>query len=83
MKINARAFALAAGLIWAAFCFLLALSAKWFSWDPELVDFLAKFYIGYKPGILGGVIGAIWGFIDIGIGAYCFAWLYNRLAEKK
>ena len=38
---------------------------------------LERMYIGYSFTPLGSVIGAIWGFIDFGIGGAIFAWLYN------
>ena len=38
-------------------------------------------YIGYKPTVLGSVLGGIWGFFDAGIGGVVVAWLYNMLAK--
>jgi hypothetical protein len=44
---------------------------------------MASFYIGFKPTFLGGVIGAIWGFIDGAIGGVIIALVYNAIARKK
>ena len=41
-----------------------------------------RVYIGYSYTPLGSVIGAVYGFVDWGIGGAIFAWLYNRINKK-
>ena len=38
-----------------------------------------RIYIGYSFTPLGSVIGAAWGFVDLGIAGAIFAWLYNLI----
>lgn len=80
MKLNVLALGLACGILWAVCCICLGIMAM-FNWGNSLVDVLGSMYIGYKPGILGAVIGGIWAFFDAGIGGVVIAWLYNRFAK--
>jgi hypothetical protein len=82
MKLNVKAFALAGGTLWAAAAFLLALTALWFDWGTEFVDLIGTIYIGYEATVVGALVGAIWGFVDVGIACVVFAWLYNLTIEK-
>ena len=43
--------------------------------------FVGRFYLGSSITWLGGVIGAVYGFVDGMIGGAVFAWLYNRFAR--
>jgi len=79
-KLDAKAFGLAGGILWAAVCFLLGLSAM-SGWGAEWVTLLANIYKGYNATFGGAIIGALWGFVDAFIGLWIFAWLYNKLAK--
>lgn len=81
MKLNVQAFGLAAGIFWGVGVFLFAFLAP--VWGAtEVIDWLAKFYLGYGSDFTGALIGGLWGFADAGIGCAIFAWLYNKLAQK-
>ena len=74
-----RALALTAGIFGAASMFFLA----WWliltgnaEGPPTLFE---RIYIGYSFTPKGSVIGAIWGFVDLGIAGAIFAWLYNKI----
>jgi hypothetical protein len=44
---------------------------------------MSSIYIGFRPGLIGGVIGGIWGFFDGVIGGVIIVFIYNKvLAEK-
>jgi hypothetical protein len=80
MKLNAKALALTCGVLWAA---TILLSTWWlllFGFKGALMQQLDHFYFGYSVSWLGGVIGAVWGFVDGCICGFVFGWLYNRLA---
>lgn len=81
MKLDIKAFAVACGITWGICVFCLAL-LTYFGYASEFVELISSVYIGYKPGILGAVIGAFWGFVDAGIGGLVLAWIYNRIAKK-
>lgn len=78
-KLNVKATALAAGLLWS----LCTLSAGWMAmhgWCAKFVDVMSSIYIGYAPSFLGGVIGGLWGFADAALGGLLFALFYNWLS---
>ena len=82
MRLNIKAFALACGMIWG---FALLFIPWWLillegnNPDPCLLN---RLYPGYTMTPVGSLIGAIWGFVDAGIGGAIFAWLYNLFIEK-
>ena len=79
-KIKIKGFVLAAGLSMALFLFFLAVFAMYFDWGTEVVNLIGTVYKGYTSNWGGAVIGGIWAFVDIGIGAAIFAFIYNKLS---
>jgi len=77
--LNAKNFGLACGITWAFGAFVTALIASSNGYGSEFVSLLGTVYIGYEATLKGAIIGAIWGFIDAGIGGYVLAWIYNKL----
>ncbi|MHC4553504.1 MAG: bacteriophage holin [Planctomycetota bacterium] len=82
MKLNIKAFALTCGIFWAVGVLFL-------TWWLILLEgpepggcFLNRVYKGYTMTPVGSLIGAVWGFVDAGIGGLIFAWLYNLLVGK-
>ena len=80
-KLNIKALAVAIGALWAFSVLLLAWMAA-FGWGREMVTVLASLYLGYAPTFLGGIIGAVWAFIEGAIAGAIIAWLYNMVAQK-
>lgn len=82
MKLNKKAFALTAGILWG-FClfsltnFLLIIGAQ-----GEKISNLKNFYIGYRYSFVGSLIGLVWGFIFGCIIGWTFAFLYNMFDKK-
>jgi hypothetical protein len=76
-KLNTRAFALAGGILWGVTCFVLAILAM-YGYGIPMINLFESLYIGFASSWKGAFIGAIWGFVDMFIGAYIFAWLYNK-----
>ena len=80
-KLNVRAFGLALGIVWGIAVFLMGIVAMISScWTPFIALF-SSMYIGYKATLPGSIIGAVWGFIDAGVGGVIVAWLYNKLQK--
>jgi hypothetical protein len=82
MKLNVKAFALAGGILWGISMFVLTWWIMMFTGntgDPTVVG--KMYYIGYSISPLGSVIGAVYGFFDVGIACAIFALLYNKLAK--
>ena len=81
MKLNAKNFGLAGGIIWGGAVSLLAISSM-FGYGTEILNLLASLYIGVKPSLLGSLLALGYGFIDGFIGCWLFAWIYNKLVKK-
>jgi hypothetical protein len=82
MRLNVRAFALTAGIVWGVSVCLATLWLIALGYKGDLIRVLDHFYLGYNFSFLGALIGLLWGFVDgLAFGAL-FAWLYNRLVNK-
>ena len=77
--LSIRSVALTLGIVGGASMFLLAWWLIVIGNAEGPTTLLERMYIGYSFTPLGSVIGAIWGFIDFGIGGAIFAWLYNLI----
>jgi hypothetical protein len=81
MKLNIKALALAAGILWGAGMFLTGIANMMYpDYAVKLLEVMASIYPGYQPftGFSSVIIGAMYGFVDAGIAAAIFAWIYNR-----
>lgn len=81
MKLNIKAFALACGIIWAVYLFLMTWWLLAFGGKPEDLAIIGKFYFGYAVTPVGSLIGLAWGLVDGAICGAIFAWVYNRLVK--
>ena len=77
--LSIRSVALTLGIIGGASMFLLAWWLIIIGNAEGPTTLLERMYIGYSFTPLGSIIGAIWGFVDFGIGGAIFAWLYNLI----
>ena len=82
MKLNPRAFALSAGIIWGLSIFVLTIWLVIIGSAGTTMALLHKFYWGYSVSIIGAFIGLIWGLIDGLIIGFIFAWIYNFFTTK-
>ena len=80
MRLDGRAFALTAGILWGAAIFIATLWLIVFGYQGQLMQQLDHFYFGYSVTLGGAVVGLIWGLVDGLVCGAIFAWLYNRLA---
>ena len=81
-KLDTKAFSWALGLVWGGVTFLLGLLDTLYFWGSSWGKMMTMVYIGYRPTIIGSIIGAIWGFVYAALLGFAVAWLYNRLAEE-
>jgi hypothetical protein len=77
--LSIRSVALTLGIMGGVSMFLLAWWLIIIGNAEGPTTLLERMYIGYSFTPLGSVIGAIWGFVDFGIGGAIFAWLYNLI----
>ncbi|HEX5133337.1 MAG TPA: hypothetical protein VFX92_12745 [Candidatus Krumholzibacteria bacterium] len=85
MKTNVSALALAAGLLWGAAIFMLALAnLVWPGYGRAFLDVVGSVYPGYHPGTgFGSVIsGTLYALLDGAVAGAIIGWLYNRLAHR-
>ena len=81
-RLNAKAFGLAFGILWAGGILFMGLMAMFCNWARPFVDVVSVMYVGYGATALGCLIGVVWGFIDAFIGGFLLAWLYNQFAYR-
>ena len=83
MKLNLKAMALTAGILWAA-CFFVTGIANliWPSYGAAFLTLAASIYPGYHgPGGFGSVIVVtLYALLDGLVCGALFAWLYNAFA---
>lgn len=82
MKLNIKALALAAGIVWGLAILLLTYWFLLMGYEGETLSRLSNVYLGYSVTWYGGFIGLAWGFVDGLIGGAVLAWLYNRFVPK-
>ena len=79
MKINEKNLAIAGGLSWGLWLFVLTILSTATGYASAFLQPIISVYPGYTITYVGSIIGLIWGFIDAGIGLYVLAWIYNKL----
>ena len=85
MRMDVKAFAIAAGLFWAIAVLIIgSANLVWPTYGRAFLELLASMYPGYSPGAgIGSVLLATaYGVADgIGSGAL-IAWIYNLVAQR-
>jgi len=79
IKLDVRVFGLMLGCIWSFSVFTLALVSRGSQRAEGIVQLFSKVYRGYGKTLLGGIIGAAWGFMDGAVSGLLIAWVYNKI----
>ena len=82
LTLSVWGFGIALGIVWA----IMMLFAGWVSiwgWGTMFVNTMSSVYVGYIPSFGGGIVGAIWGFVDGFTGGVLLAFFYNLIVMKK
>ncbi len=82
MQINTKCLGLAVGFGWSVACFIFGITSA-MNWGTAFVDVMSSIYIGYRPGFVGAVIGAIWGYGGGAIYGLLIGFFYNFCLEKR
>jgi phosphotransferase system glucose/maltose/N-acetylglucosamine-specific IIC component len=85
MKLNGKAFALAAAILSGVASFLLTLLSVLTGFAKEFFDIIAPFHPGYSPykhSFIGALISGIWMFVYGYIFGAVFTALYNSLVKE-
>ena len=77
LRICPGRFAFAFGLLWAIGWLLVGWAGWKWGYGVPLINVMGSVYYGYAPTLLGGVYGAIWGFIDAFIFCFLAILVYN------
>jgi hypothetical protein len=77
-RLSVKGLGLALGVTWGAGVLILGLIGA-VGWGRAVVDVLGSLYLGFRPTLLGSVIGGVWAFVDGTLAGVVIAWLYNRL----
>ena len=82
MRLNAKAMALSAAILWGASIFL---ATAWIlvTGGGETLSKLGTFYLGYSVSWGGAFVGLVYGFIDGLIGGFLLVLLYNAFLPKE
>jgi hypothetical protein len=80
-KLDVKALGLTLGLVWAVGILIMGILATASGYGAGFMRALGTVYLGAAPTIKGSIVGAIWGFVDAGIGGLVIAWVYNKLAK--
>jgi hypothetical protein len=82
-RLNVKALAIAGGVLWGMYMLLIGWAAWLFNWGTGFVVAMSSVYIGFRPTFFGGIVGAVWGFIDGAVAGAIISWVYNSVATKK
>ena len=85
MKLNLKALALTAGILWALAIFITgAANLIWPSYGEAFLRIMASVYPGYKATRTIGdlIVGILYALVDGAICGLVFGWLYNLFADK-
>jgi len=84
MKLSIKALAITAAIIWGGALLIVGSANMMFpGYGLDFLEVIGSIYPGYQPGtgLSSVIIGSLYGFVDAGIGAAIFAWLYNFISE--
>jgi hypothetical protein len=81
MKLNAKAFGLACGVVLGLAGFVATLFSMWFGAGYTITT-LAAVYFGYSWSFIGALLALVWGLIYGFIGGWILAAVYNAMAGE-
>ena len=83
MKLNVKAFGIAAGLVWGFNWFILTWWMILFNGiTNERIAFISDVYIGFTLNPLGSLVALAYGLVDGFFIGLLVAWIYNKIAPR-
>lgn len=82
MKLNVKAFAITAGLLWGLGLFFITWWIILFDKELGHIPFISDIFRGYDVSITGSFIGLAWGLVCGAIIGALFALIYNYFQSK-
>lgn len=86
MRLNLKAFAVSAGILWALVVFLVGvLNPIWPGYGLVFLQLVASIYPGYDATSSFGevIVGTLYALVDGAATGLLFCWLYNLFARKE
>lgn len=86
MKLNLKALALAAGILWAAAVLLVGIgNLIWSGYGATFLQCVASIYPGYHASRSLGdlIVGTLYALVDGAVAGVVFGWLYNWVVGKQ
>ena len=86
MKLNSKALALTAGILWALALLLVgAANLIWSGYGGGFLRLMASIYPGYHAaGSVGDlIVGVLYALVDGAVCGLVFGWLYNVFVGKR
>ena len=77
-KCSPRALGLSFGILWGLAVLLMGLAATYFGYGLNFDNVMFTIYPGFKLGVVGSIIGGLWGLVDGFIFGVLVGWLYNQ-----
>jgi len=79
MRLDAKALAIAMGVVWGAAVFLVGAGhLLWPGYGAAFLELAASIYPGFHVGGIGSVaVGALYALLDGGVSGLALAWIYN------
>ena len=84
MKLSIKALAITAAIIWSTALLIVGSANMMFpGYGSDFLEVIGSVYPGYQPttGFSRVIIGSLYVFVDAGICAALFAWVYNFVVE--
>jgi hypothetical protein len=82
MKLNVKAFAIAAGLVWGFNWFVLTWWMILFEGITYEVTLIGRLYRGFSVSPIGSLAALFWGFVDGFLIGLLVSWIYNKISPK-
>ncbi len=85
MKLNLKALALTAGILWALAVFLVGIANLiWSGYGTAFLRTVASIYPGYHATASIGdvIVGTLYSLVDGAVSGWVFGWVYNFFVGK-
>ena len=86
MKLNVRAFAFSAGILWALAVFITGLANfMWAGYGDAFLKIIVSLYPGYEAdrSFVDIIVGTLYALVDGTVCGLVFGWVYNLFAGRK
>jgi hypothetical protein len=80
-RLDVKALMIAGGVMWSLYMLFVGWASWLIGWGSGFVAAMASLYIGFRPTFFGGIVGAVWGFVDGALAGAIIGWVYNNVVK--